>query len=392
MPAEAAADALIGQLGWREPERGIVPLGQAAAFAAPFAERYATFGRLAHAMLDESERRLEQAVALDPLGAGHGVAAPHGTTFPIVQGPMTRVSDVAGFAQAVAEAGALPMLALALMRPEQVDALLAETTARLAGKPWGVGLLGFAPADLIHAQTEIARKYAPRFALIAGGRPDQARSLEEEGVTSYLHVPSPRLLTLFLEQGARRFVFEGRECGGHVGPLLELRAVGHDGLDAARRRARPGAGGGDPGAVRRRRARCAVRGDGGGDRGAARRARRQGRRAGRLRVFVHPRDRRDRGGGPRISGGGARLLEPLSPWRPARVTRAGPRCRRLPRTSSPVAANCEPPGAPPTRSGRISRPVTLGRLRVASKGQERAGQEGRCARRRPPARSAKACS
>ncbi len=219
MQVETAGELLAENLGWMDPASHVVPLGQAAAFAAPFAERYGTFGRLAQALLSESERRLEQVVALNPLGPGHGVAGSHGTIYPIVQGPMTRVSDVAGFAQAVADAGALPMLALALMQPEQVDTLLAETTARLAGKPWGVGLLGFAPADLIHAQTEVARSHAPRFALIAGGRPDQARALEADGVTSYLHVPSPRLLTMFLEQGATRFVLEGRECGGHVGPL-----------------------------------------------------------------------------------------------------------------------------------------------------------------------------
>ncbi|HWT32001.1 MAG TPA: beta-ketoacyl synthase N-terminal-like domain-containing protein, partial [Propylenella sp.] len=219
MEAGAAEALLADSLGWTDPARYILPLGQAAAFALPFADRYGTFGRLAQALISDSERRLEQVVALDPLGPDRGVAASHGTAYPIVQGPMTRVSDVAGFAQAVAEAGALPMLALALMKPEQVDALLTETTARLAGKPWGVGLLGFAPADLIHAQTEVARKHAPRFALIAGGRPDQARALEADGVTSYLHVPSPRLLTMFLEQGAKRFVLEGRECGGHVGPL-----------------------------------------------------------------------------------------------------------------------------------------------------------------------------
>src|SRR5262249_54244755 len=56
------------------------------------------------------------------------------------------------------------------------------------------------------------------FALIAGGRPDQARELEKEGIPTYLHVPSPGLLKMFLRDGARRFVFEGRECGGHVGP------------------------------------------------------------------------------------------------------------------------------------------------------------------------------
>src|SRR5262249_49188331 len=59
----------------------------------------------------------------------------------------------------------------------------------------------------------------PPFALIAGGRPDQALALEAEGIKTYLHVPSPALLRLYLGDGATRFVFEGRECGGHVGPL-----------------------------------------------------------------------------------------------------------------------------------------------------------------------------
>src|SRR5262249_11013394 len=49
-------------------------------------------------------------------------------------------------------------------------------------------------------------------------RPDQARQLEQEGIVTYLHVPSPGLLNLFLKQGATHFIFEGRECGGHVGP------------------------------------------------------------------------------------------------------------------------------------------------------------------------------
>jgi acyl transferase domain-containing protein/NADP-dependent 3-hydroxy acid dehydrogenase YdfG len=35
-------------------------------------------------------------------------------------------------------------------------------------------------------------------------------------------VPSPELLRMFIDQGARRYVFEGRECGGHVGPLGSL--------------------------------------------------------------------------------------------------------------------------------------------------------------------------
>jgi hypothetical protein len=32
-------------------------------------------------------------------------------------------------------------------------------------------------------------------------------------------VPSANLIPLFLQERARRFIFEGRECGGHIGPL-----------------------------------------------------------------------------------------------------------------------------------------------------------------------------
>ena len=128
--------------------------------------------------LDHSARAVTHAAGSDVMGEGAGVAAAHGTRWPIMQGPMTRVSDTARFAQSVGEAGALPMVALALMRPGQADTLLAEAAERLAGKPWGVGLLGFAPSQLIKDQVEVALKHGPSFALIAGGRPDQAVALE----------------------------------------------------------------------------------------------------------------------------------------------------------------------------------------------------------------------
>src|SRR5262249_51697475 len=99
-----------------------------------------------------------------------------------------------------------------------VRALLEETKRRLAGRPWGVGILGFVPLELRQEQLEVIRDVRPPFALIAGGRPDQAAILEQVGIPTYLHVPSPALLRMFLDGGARRFVFEGRECGGHVGP------------------------------------------------------------------------------------------------------------------------------------------------------------------------------
>ncbi len=210
------------RFGWDEAAGQIAPIGQAATFAPDLAERFGNVAKVANAMLTQSAALVAEAARSPVWAEGQGVAAVHKTKWPIVQGPMTRVSDTAAFAEAVSTGGGLPMLALALMRPDAVDVLLAETAKRLKGQSWGVGLLGFAPSSLIKAQVEVSLRHGPSFALIAGGRPDQARALEADGIPSYLHVPSPRLLKMFLDQGAKRFVFEGRECGGHVGPMSSM--------------------------------------------------------------------------------------------------------------------------------------------------------------------------
>ncbi|WP_235826014.1 type I polyketide synthase, partial [Candidatus Frankia alpina] len=153
-----------------------------------------------------------------PLAVGAPFAAARGLRHPVAQGPMTRVSDRAAFARAIADEGGLPFLALALMSGEDSRALLTQTADLLGDAPWGVGVLGFAPADLRNAQLAAVRDVRPPCAIVAGGRPAQAASLEAAGTETFLHVPSPRLLHRFLADGARKFVFEGRECGGHVGP------------------------------------------------------------------------------------------------------------------------------------------------------------------------------
>ncbi len=88
----------------------------------------------------------------------------------------------------------------------------------MGSKPWGVGILGFVPAELRNAQLDAIAESSPPFAIIAGGRPSQAVQLEKLGIATFLHVPSPGLLETFIADGARKFIFEGRECGGHVGP------------------------------------------------------------------------------------------------------------------------------------------------------------------------------
>jgi len=205
-------------LGW-DNENKALPMGQAIALAATFVDTYKTTGRLVQAILQQSETQVELAKQNHIICEESPLAQAHQTTYPFVQGPMTRVSDTPGFAKAVADGGALPLIALAVLKAEQVDGILAESEKLLYNQPWGVGLLGFIDQALYEAQLQSVLKHKPPFALIAGGRPDQAKRLEEEGISTYIHAPTPELLRMFIGQGARKFVFEGRECGGHVGPL-----------------------------------------------------------------------------------------------------------------------------------------------------------------------------
>ncbi len=199
-----------------------LPLGQGIALAGRLADRGVTVAGVLDLYRDAVDRQWASAPEQPALAPDSPLAQSHGTRYPIVQGPMTRVSDVAPFAKAVADHGALPMLAIALMGGDETAQLLHDTAELLGDRPWGVGILGFVPAKVRQAQMQAIGRHPPRWALIAGGRPAQAREFEQMGTGAYLHVPSAALLKTFLDGGARKFVLEGRECGGHVGPRNSL--------------------------------------------------------------------------------------------------------------------------------------------------------------------------
>ncbi|MGM1064039.1 SDR family NAD(P)-dependent oxidoreductase [Saccharothrix sp. Mg75] len=213
LPADGVADRLGPDLRTQFP-----PVGQDVALASAFARRWRTAGAAVRGVRDAVLAAIADDAAVRVLGPGSTGARHLGTALPVVQGPMTRVSDRPGFAAAVADGGGLPFLALALSGPEQTRELLTRTRDELGDRPWGVGVLGFAAEDVRAAQLAVVEEVRPTHAIIAGGRPAQAAHLEAAGVSAFLHVPSPGLLRQFLAAGARKFVFEGAECGGHVGP------------------------------------------------------------------------------------------------------------------------------------------------------------------------------
>lgn len=208
-----------GHVDWKDPVGGILPIGQDVAFAVTWRKRFGSVAAILRAIDDAVAGHARIARRCESISDNAPLAQALGIRVPVIQGPMTRVSDTAEFALAVAEGGALPMIALAVMKGAPLEQLLQRTSELLGDRPWGIGLLGFAPQELIDEQTAIAARYSPDYAIIAGGRPDQAVHFEKSGVPTFLHVPSANLIPTFLQEGARRFIFEGRECGGHIGPL-----------------------------------------------------------------------------------------------------------------------------------------------------------------------------
>jgi len=145
-----------------------------------------------------------------------------GTRLPVVQGPMTRVSDEASFARAVADAGAMPVIAAAMLPAQRLRVILDETAERCASLPWGVGLLAFRPQADLRPQIEQILEVRPDFIVLAGGDPSQIAQFGDLADCVFLHSPTPALFDRQLKEGCRNFILEGRECGGHTGPCSSL--------------------------------------------------------------------------------------------------------------------------------------------------------------------------
>ncbi|MFD5784660.1 SDR family oxidoreductase [Streptomyces sp. NPDC126933] len=216
LPADP--DEFAARIGSDDLRTQFLPVGQDAFLAATFAERWKTVGDAVRGIRTAMTAAIEDDGPAAALAAGSPGARALGTRLPVAQGPMTRVSDQPEFAAAVAAGGGLPFLALALAGADRTRSMLERTRDALGDAPWGVGVLGFADEEIRAAQLEVVQELKPTHAIIAGGRPAQAAALEAEGITTFLHVPSPGLLRQFLAAGARTFIFEGAECGGHVGP------------------------------------------------------------------------------------------------------------------------------------------------------------------------------
>lgn len=217
-----SSGSIRSYLGALNHKEGYISLGQDASFAKGFKERFRSLKKMIFGLEEAIHAHIKQVKSESVLKEGNPLAKDLAIRFPIAQGPMTRVSDTPEFANSVATAGGVPFIALSLVKGEKAKTMISETKELLGNKTWGVGILGFAPAEVREEQLSYIKEAKPPVVLIAGGRPSQAKPLEAIGIKTFLHVPSTSLLDMYLKEGARGFVFEGRECGGHVGPLSSL--------------------------------------------------------------------------------------------------------------------------------------------------------------------------
>lgn len=222
LPDNITAEELVTYFKDLDISRSYIPMGQDISLAIDLFEDFKTLKKLVFGFKEAMYGHLKQAKALRVIDQENTLAKDLGLRYPIAQGPMTRVSDIPLFADAVADAGALPFVALSLLKGKPAKSLVMETKNLAGEKTWGVGILGFAPQELRDEQTSYILEAKPPVVLIAGGRPAQAKIFEKAGIKTFLHVPSPALLDIFLKEGAANFIFEGRECGGHVGPLSSM--------------------------------------------------------------------------------------------------------------------------------------------------------------------------
>ena len=217
-------DQILERLGLNHYNVDSKCLGQEFGFAREYADKYKTLVDISLAYKREPRQAYQDLESFlthkDP--CDQHFAQDFGLAFDLLQGPMTRVSDTPEFIKAVSDGGALPFFAAAMIQPSVLRDKLQQTKELLGTQPWGVGLLGFLPRDIRTAQFEVIKDIKPPCVLIAGGRPDQIDEFASFGIQAFIHAPTLELFQQYISEGATNLILEGRECGGHVGPVGSL--------------------------------------------------------------------------------------------------------------------------------------------------------------------------
>ena len=237
-------------------ENGLLLVGQDAAFAADLAARFQTVAGILAGLRDALQRARGMLDFANPLSRGAPLAQSHGTRFPILQGPMTRVSDTPAFADAVARAGpsrSWPWPCSARGGDRDLLARRDRLGAdRGASASWD--LCRRAPQGAARGHPHLS----PAVRLDRRGSAGPGEGTGKQGIPTYLHVPSPGLLRRSCATGRAASCSRGANAAGTSG---RVRASCSGTVDASGA-PRFGGPGEELDRLRRRDPRCPVGRDG----------------------------------------------------------------------------------------------------------------------------------
>jgi acyl transferase domain-containing protein/NAD(P)H-dependent flavin oxidoreductase YrpB (nitropropane dioxygenase family)/NAD(P)-dependent dehydrogenase (short-subunit alcohol dehydrogenase family)/acyl carrier protein len=222
LPDNPKFNDLLPFLGGYDWLSNYIPMGQDVTLSVDLYAQYKKLKSLVYAFYEALYGHVRQAKRLNIIGEDNPLARELGIKYPIAQGPMARISDSPEFVKEVADAGALPFLAMSISMGQTARDMLAKTTELLKDKTWGVGMLGFNVPEMRREQVQLVVEAKPKIVLVSGGRPSFAKPFEDAGIKVFLHVPSNVLLDQFIKEGTSNFIFEGRESGGHIGPFWSI--------------------------------------------------------------------------------------------------------------------------------------------------------------------------
>lgn len=196
----------------------LVPLGVEATFAGQFVSDYGSDSEKAiRAFVKKIRECLDQAETFSNKFVDSPVAKEMGTVYPFIQGAMSWITDVPEFALKVAEAGALPTIALGLMDSDALQQKLGSLTTVMNDKPFAVNVITLIENPHRDEQMKWLESVRPRFVVIAAGEPSHAIQFKNKGIEPIYIAPNEDLLKLALDLGVEFIILEGAESGGHVG-------------------------------------------------------------------------------------------------------------------------------------------------------------------------------
>lgn len=146
-----------------------------------------------------------------------------GTEFPFIQGGMANIADGA-FAAAVANAGALGLIASGGLHGKEALREQIRICRSLTDKPFGVNLMMMSP-DIDELAQVIVEEKVQVVTTGAGNPAKYIPAWKEAGALVIPVIPATVLAKRMVRAGADAVIAEGTESGGHVGEMTTMALV-----------------------------------------------------------------------------------------------------------------------------------------------------------------------